>query len=370
MRVAFVLFRYFAFGGMQRDMLAAALECAGRGHEVTVFCYRWEGVRPEGIEVEVIAVAGSANHVRARRFDEALQRRLRAGRPDAVIGFDKVRGLDLYFAADPCFVARTADRVGLYRLLPRYRTFRRLEQAVFGEGSVARILLLQPDEQSNFQRVWQAEGKRFLVLPPGIARDRCRGSDADELRRSGRQEFGVGADDRLLLLLGANFRLKGLERAMRLLAALPPELRRGTRLLAVGQEPPPWARKLAHTLGIEGNVTMLAGRPDVPRLLQAADLLMHPAYRDNTGTVLLEAVVAGLPVLCTDTCGYAHHIAKANCGAVIAAWDRGTEASSWLVDYLRSDTTNLRANALRYAGQHDLHGMHEQICREIEAVVR
>lgn len=52
--------------------------------------------------------------------------------------------------------------------------------------------------------------------------------------------------------------------------------------------------------------------------MAAADLLLHPAYQEAAGIVLLEAITAGLPVLTTAVCGYAHYIADANCGTVIA----------------------------------------------------
>ena len=45
--------------------------------------------------------------------------------------------------------------------------------------------------------------------------------------------------------------------------------------------------------------------------------MLHPAYVENTGTVLLEAIVAGLPVLATDICGYAHYIEEAEAGRLI-----------------------------------------------------
>ena len=38
---------------------------------------------------------------------------------------------------------------------------------------------------------------------------------------------------------------------------------------------------------------------------ESADVLVHPSRRDTTGTVLLEAVAAELPVLCTAACGFA-----------------------------------------------------------------
>ena len=45
--------------------------------------------------------------------------------------------------------------------------------------------------------------------------------------------------------------------------------------------------------------------------------MVHPAHNENTGTVLLEAIAAGLPVLATDVCGYADHITAAEAGTVL-----------------------------------------------------
>ncbi|WP_163066577.1 glycosyltransferase, partial [Acinetobacter baumannii] len=68
---------------------------------------------------------------------------------------------------------------------------------------------------------------------------------------------------------------------------------------------------------LNDQVQILKGRSDIPRFLLGADLLIHPAYNENTGTVLLEALVSGLPVLVTDVCGYAHYIAEADAGRVL-----------------------------------------------------
>ena len=63
--------------------------------------------------------------------------------------------------------------------------------------------------------------------------------------------------------------------------------------------------------------TILPGRDDVPRFLQGADLFVHPARYENTGAVLIEAVVAGLPVLASGACGYAEHVTASGCGRVL-----------------------------------------------------
>ena len=41
MKLAFVLFRYFPYGGLERDMLAMAKLCRDRGHEITIYTREW-----------------------------------------------------------------------------------------------------------------------------------------------------------------------------------------------------------------------------------------------------------------------------------------------------------------------------------------
>lgn len=366
MDVALALFRWFPHGGMQRDAVATARRCVAAGHRVTFYCHTWEGPHPEDCAVEVLPSRALSNHGRALRFAAALSQRLRAALPDVVLGFDKLPDLDLYFAADPCFVARTARRPWPYRLTPRYRAFAGLERAVFAPPTTTRILLLDPGQRADYERAWRTPPERFVILPPGIARDRCAGPDAAALRAAGRREFDLAQDDRLLLLVASNPRLKGLDRAIAGIAALPPDLRRRTRLAAVGGGADARLRALAARRSDAARVLLLPPRDDVPRLLQAADLLVHPARADTTGTVLLEAIVAGLPVLCSAACGYAQHVAAAGAGRVVAEPFAQPDYDAALRELLAADPGPLRRRALDYAARHDLHGMHDRLLAELE----
>ncbi|MDR1368404.1 MAG: hypothetical protein LBJ76_06770, partial [Candidatus Accumulibacter sp.] len=51
--LAFVLYKYFPFGGLQRDFLRISQECLRRGHAVRVYVLAWAGVIPEGFDVRV-----------------------------------------------------------------------------------------------------------------------------------------------------------------------------------------------------------------------------------------------------------------------------------------------------------------------------
>jgi UDP-glucose:(heptosyl)LPS alpha-1,3-glucosyltransferase len=74
---------------------------------------------------------------------------------------------------------------------------------------------------------------------------------------------------------------------------------------------------LARNLGVAERVHWLGHREDMPQVMAAADLLLHPSRYDTTGTVILEGVVNGLPVIATAVCGYSTHVTAATAGSVI-----------------------------------------------------
>ena len=52
MKLGFVLFDYFPFGGLERDCFRIASLCAEAGHDITFYTRTWQGERPAGVEVE------------------------------------------------------------------------------------------------------------------------------------------------------------------------------------------------------------------------------------------------------------------------------------------------------------------------------
>lgn len=366
MRVALALFRFVPHGGMQRDLLASAHALRARGHEVSIACHDWLGPRPDGLHVHVLPASGRSNHARARRFAQAFGEHRRALAPDVAVGFDRMPGLDWYFAADRSFVARTEGRRWPYRLTPRARTFTALERSVFAPTATTRVLLLSDATGSEYRRIWQTPAERFVLLPPGVARDRC--CAADDQRANGRRELGVADDEPLLLMLATNPRLKGLDRAIDAFAKLPYPLRERAHLLAVGAPPDRRLQRRAEQLGIGARMRMLPPRDDVPRLLQAADVLLHPTRPETGGAVLLEALCAGLPAVCSDASGYAVHVARAGTGELLRAPDDPELVARAIVRQLERDRADVRARAARYRERQDLHGLHERLADAVTGV--
>jgi hypothetical protein len=168
MKLAFLLFDYFPFGGLQRDCLKTAQLCAARGHDVTIFTRTWQGERPANVRVELFGRSGFSNVGRNRAWLKQLATTLPQRALDGVIGFNKLPGLDVYFGSDPCYAAKVERlKPFWYRWLPRYRHFRTLEESVFGRGKRTEILVLTEMEIPRYQQFYQTERERFSCSSAG-----------------------------------------------------------------------------------------------------------------------------------------------------------------------------------------------------------
>lgn len=360
MQLAFILYKYFPYGGLQRDFMRIALECQQRGHQIRVYTLIWEGEIPDGFDVRIGPIKAFSNHQRNEKFHRWLHADIQQDPVARVIGFNKMAGLDFYYAADGCYEDKAQTlRNPLYRYSSRYKYFASYERAVFAPDSKTQILMISEVQQPLFIKHYQTPIERFHLLPPGIAGDRRAPSNADDIRAEFRAEFNLCDDQYLLLQVGSGFKTKGLDRTLKALASLPSEQRERTSLMVIGQDDPKPFIIQAAALGVSKQVRIFKGRSDIPRFLLGADLLMHPAYNENTGTVLLEALVSGLPVVVTDVCGYAHYIEEADCGQVLPSPFQQKQLDGALSQILanRQLRAAWSANALNYAKTADLYSM-------------
>ncbi len=365
-RLAFVLFNWFPHGGLQQDLVKVVRACQERGvTDISIFCMEWNGERLAGIETVVVPVTGWTAAARRAVFARFVEENVR-GRFDEVIGFNRMPGLDYYYAADLCFAAKARGQRGLwYRLLPRARQYLAFEQAVFGQEARTIALLLSPLQRTQYKHHYATPDARLIDLPPGIRREHRAGADAQELRRAFRAEHGIAADELVVLQVGSSFRTKGVARSLIALATLPPDLKRRVRYFLVGRDDPaPWLKRAA-AVGLEKQVRIVGALGGIPRFMQGADVLLHPSLAESAGMVLLEAVVAGLPVLTTASCGYAFHVEQAQAGLVCPEPFSQDVLNLALVSMLQADRSAWRANGIRYGQQHNLYDMPQTVAELI-----
>ena len=365
MKIAFTLYDYYPFGGLQEDCLATALECVARGHEVHLFTRTWKGNMPDQVQVHLLGKHGWTNTSRNEHFFKQLHSELAPHNFDGTVAFNRVPGADIYFAADPCYAERTGNWPLQRKLHPRHRYYLALEQRVFRNANPPDTLVLTGKEISAFQKHYPIETSKFHLLPPGVSRVDDREEGAARHRQSVRAEFSCPADAVVALFVGSGFRIKGLDRALKGIAAnrsIVPNL----EFWIVGNDKAERYSKLIQQAGVP--VRVLGGRADVARFYDASDFLLHPAYSESAGKVLLEALTHGLPVLTTDTCGYGFHIEEAQAGMVLDSPFLQSELNQALGKFIKNAKARKRwsASALLYAAAEDLYSCHETAAKTIE----
>lgn len=371
MRLCLLIYSYFPYGGQQRDFLRIVRECKKRGHVVHVFAFSWQGDVPEDITVHQVPQKGIGRLAHYRHYTEFVTNNLGRLNMDCVVGFNKMPHLDLYFAADSCFAEKAeTQRAAYYRHTPRFRHFSAYENAVFGKDSETRSLLLSDLQKQAYLKHYPDSAPRLHLLPPGISADR-KVSERDPALGAGfRREFGFADDHLVVLQVGSGFRIKGVDRSLTALASLPGKLRRRVRYVLVGQDRAIRYRWLARRLGLEKQVLILSGRDDIPRFFAGADLLLHPAYQESAGYTLLEAAIAGLPVLTTASCGYANYIIDAGAGNVCSEPFSQEELNRTLQAMLTSlHDAPWSANGLGYGQRPELYTMPQRAVDLIEQYV-
>ena len=166
---------------------------------------------------------------------------------------------------------------------------------------------------------------RAFGLPFVVDQEAIRRGVAAELphRDELRSELGVPAGARALLYVGQMIRRKGIDV---LLDALALQLRRGPApfllLLGEGADLAEFKAQ-AKRLGVEGSVRFLdyVDNSKLPRFWAAADAFVLPSRFDPWGVVVLEALIAGLPVIGTDSCGAVRDLIAPQNGFRCAAGD-------------------------------------------------
>jgi UDP-glucose:(heptosyl)LPS alpha-1,3-glucosyltransferase len=354
-RIALAIQRLAPAGGLEQHCLRLAEVLTGRGAQVTILTTESPLSAPcPGVRLTQIARHGLTNHDRLCRFADDAAKAGARGEFDLTVAFHAIPGFDAIFCADPS----RARPSGLRRWLPRYRTFARLERAALQAGSTRLVLLLSTAQQAAFARSHGELRPRVAVLSPTVDRSKfvaAAPSDAD--KAAARSALGMEPGVAAWLWMGLQPKTKGLDRAITALRRFPQ-----ARLIVCGPAAnvsgaAAWPNRLASRLGVQERLVWLGfvEEPEVRRAMAAADLLLHPSRADVTGTVILEALACGLPVVTTEVCGYGQHVLAAGAGRVLAEPFRQDDLETALADADAGTLRRWARNAYAYAAQPQLY---------------
>lgn len=368
MRLAFAFYKYFPFSGLAKSFVNIANICVQKGYTVDVYVVDWQGDKLPGYNVHELPSKGMTNHSKVSDFHRKLTAKLEHESYDLVVGFNKIPGVDIYHASDTCYIDRFEHSSFLHKLNPRYRFYSSVERSVFGVDSKTVCLMISDVQMDLFKKHYKTPDERLVMLPPGIVMNRKRPPSIEDERSKFRQLHQLANNDTVLLMVGSGFKTKGVDRGIAALASLPADILNKTHLMVVGQDRIPTYQRISKELGVSDRVHFMGGRDDVPDFLLGADLLLHPARKENTGNVILEAMILGLPMLVSSVCGYAKHVIKSKAGVVSQAPFKQEIFNEELTTMLKTDKEEWVSNALLYASTEDLYSKPQKAVEVIERI--
>ena len=310
-KLALLLYKFFPYGGLQKDFLGISKELISRGHIVKVYTRSWEGDIPENMDVIELGEKGLSNYSKNKNYVSEVMQSLKNFIPDIVFGFNKMPGLDLYFAADTCFAKQSLTKNSIRRYTRRFRQSMAFEEEVFSVSSASRILLLNEKQSQDFQDFYSTQHERLTIIPPGIE---TNWNEKESI--SIHELLNIPSNEKIILFVGSDFSRKGLDRAILGMSYLSAQNISAT-LLVIGDDSKEPYKKIIKEHSLEGKVIFLGPSKDVASFMKSSHLLVHPAREEAAGNIIIEALVSGLPSLVSSEVGFSTEVLKYKSGAVV-----------------------------------------------------
>jgi glycosyltransferase involved in cell wall biosynthesis len=187
------------------------------------------------------------------------------------------------------------------RLLHRklyYRLAVLLERNVYTNPAV-QLILTSKNTSAELERLYGRTGA-FPVLYAGVDHSMFNTERRVSLREGMRKSLNISDDQFVLLIIGNDWRKKGVPVLIDALAGMR-EL--PIRLLVVSRELDSELRALVREKGLDDVVRLLPPRKDVEHYFAAADAYVGPSLEDTYALPAVEAMACGLPVIISSRAG-------------------------------------------------------------------
>ncbi len=323
-----------ARGGAETSTREMAEALAALGVDVTVICTATDDDNSRdpmtGVRVVSLAARGLTRAGRVARYLRRAAEFVARERFDIVHGVVPVHGAHVYQPRGGTYL-ETIQRSVARGKTPLARGVRRLgrvfnfKQRLLLGAERDLLTCAQPPvvaAVSGYVRRQVVSGyprfpaKRVRVVFNGVAFQPLGEDRALLARRELRREWSVTDERPVLLFVAHNFGLKGLSEAI---AALGIEAlrKRSAMFIVAGRDDSEPFRRRAESMGVGESVRFIGVRTPVTKLFAAADVLVHPTHYDPCSRVVLEALVAGLPVVTTVHNGAAEVVEHGKQGFVV-----------------------------------------------------
>jgi N-acetyl-alpha-D-glucosaminyl L-malate synthase BshA len=341
MRIAFLtlLFPPRWVGGIEIATYNLAVELSKRGHEVHVVTSLDEGVPAEsveqGVHIHRLPYPSRVPFWSVMTFFQRASRCMKGIRPDLVQIQSLLwgwMGSSMRFTrGTPFIVAGHGDDV--YRdsrlKMPAIRSSLRRADAV---------IALTPNMERELERIYDRD---IHVVPNGIHVGWFSRPDPEA-----RSRWGLSDESKVIVYIGGLRPVKGVEHLVRAFRSIKASVPDATLLLVGDGQERAALEGLTDRSDLSGSVRFVGEvkNEEVPAYLSASDVFVLPSLSEGLPIVALEAMAAGLPVVCSRVGGLPDLIGEGENGFLVVPGDEQGIASS-VVRLLTDEALRSRISA-------------------------
>jgi UDP-glucose:(heptosyl)LPS alpha-1,3-glucosyltransferase len=303
-KLAVVVPKYGTIGGGEKFVFELTERLARNGrYEIHVFANRWVP-GPGPVVFHKIPRVPFPRFPRQAVFAWLVARQLASGEFDLVHTHDRIFRADVFTMHSIPHETWVRDiRKRSPTLFDRVTSW--VERRLVEEGGCSWHLPVSSIAGEAYKVKYRIDPSRMRVLHPGVDPERFSASDRSVCREAIRGKHGIGPSEAVILFVGMNFEVKGLDAVIEAVAkakVVRPDA--AIRLLVVGKGNVGKYRSLASSLGIGGDV-IFSGPVEkgVEEYYLASDLFILLSKFDTFGMVVLEAMAARLPVILSANVG-------------------------------------------------------------------
>ncbi len=338
MKIAVVIRKYGFIGGAESFAYELTERLAKRkGLEMHVFAnqYRKENA---SVTFHKIPIIPFPRFLRPVSFAYFAGKKMTAQGFDLIHSHDWILEMDLFtmhgMTHEPWIKEVRKKPMSLFD-----RSMAQVEEKSIKASRLKMILPVSSLLKEELLKVYDIPESKIEVIHPGICAARFSALDPERSRYEIRRRHGLSARDLVVLFVGMNFEAKRLDLLLKAVAQL--SVRRGEvsnlKLLVVGEgEKGPYMR-LARDLGIANQVVFAGVTQEVEAYYMASDIFSLPSRHDGFGMAVLEAMLAGLPVVITRGVGARDLIESGRHGFVLSDEPSASDLGEKLAFLLKKD---------------------------------
>ncbi len=368
-RIAVIIPKYGLVGGAEKCVQEMTERIAlNPRYEIHVLANRWIR-QSDRIIFHRIPIAAFPRYLRPISFAWFVKRKTET------MGFDLVHSHERVFRADVITLHGMPHRAWIKQIRKKRMSLfdhatAWVETCMVKGGRWRTILPVSHLTRDQYLQEFSIDAEKMQVIHPGVSVEKFT-RDCLDARKQTRRQCGIDEDDTVVLFVGMNFEIKGLDKlmsAVSMVKSMRPSEK--IKLLVVGKGNTRKYSALSHKLGLENDIIFAGVVHDgIENVYNASDLFSMLSRFDTFGLTVLEAMAASLPVIVSRNVGARDLVEEGKNGFVVDREDIPAIASRIILLLNRKEREKFARATLTTAMQNSWNAMAERVSQVYESLL-